>query len=69
MLHWQVCHFKGPPECDCVSHRKRRRDKQIPCIVLIIAAVLVLICCLPVWVLVVMACTILVALGIVWLCT
>ncbi len=70
MLHWKVCWSKEPPrDCDCVRHRKRRRHENIPGIVLIVAATLVLFCVLPLWVIVVLACAVLLALGIVWICT
>ncbi len=68
MLHWKVCWGREPiRDCDCVHHRKRRRDKSILGIVLIVAAVLVLLCVLPLWVIIVLTCAVLLALGIVWL--
>lgn len=70
MPHWKLCWTKETPrDCDCVHHRKRRRNRGIPGIVLIAAAVLVLLCVLPLWVIVVMTCAVLLALGIVWLIT
>ena len=70
MLHWKVCWTKDPPcDCECVRHRKRRRNRNIPGIVLIVAAVLVILCILPLWVIALNPSAVLIALGIVWLCT
>ena len=67
MLHWKVCWSKEPPRnCDCIRHRKRRRNKNLLGIVLIAAAVLVLLCVVPLWVIAILACAVLLALGIVW---
>lgn len=70
MLHWKVSWTKGPPpeNCECVSHRKRRHNKRIPGIALLIAAALLLVCFLPPWVLAVIAVAVLIALALVWLC-
>jgi hypothetical protein len=38
-------------------------------IVLIAAAVVVLLCCLPLWIFAVMAFAVLLGLGVIWLCT
>ncbi|HOF94462.1 MAG TPA: hypothetical protein PKX46_05950 [Clostridia bacterium] len=69
MLIWKVCWCKDPCAYACVRRRKRKPKKDICGAALIIAASLILLCVLPIWVIALFVCAVLVGLGVIWLCT
>ncbi len=65
MLWWKWC-CRRAAEYECVRHRKRRARRDFVGTVLIIAAILVLVCCLPAWIIAIMVCATLIGLAVIW---
>lgn len=69
MLKWNVTHIKEYCPREAVRRKRRRPNEDIVGIILIVAALLVLFLVLPAWVIAVIVCAAMIALGLIWLLT